>query len=101
LKVVERAGAGRPGGPAAKAPQLVPFAVVPDLRESANLETMSEGQLNDLLGFRPVHVLRSGSAVSRAEVIDRTNYWTVWLLMAVLALALGECLLAWQCDRAR
>jgi hypothetical protein len=105
LKVVQPAQSGRPGEPArpaaGKEPPLVPFAVVPDLRESANLETLTEAQLNELLGFRPVHVLRSGATVNTAEVIDRTNYWTVWLLLAVLALAMGECFLAWQCDRAK
>jgi hypothetical protein len=83
-----------------KAPLRVPFAVVPDLRESASLETLSDAQLDERLGFRPVH-LKSDGNVNIVNATERTNQeWTLWLLVAVLALVVGEALLAWFCGRA-
>lgn len=95
-------GAGAPlkAGVVEPAPLLVPFAVVPDLRESANLETLPERALNERLGFTPVHMNLDGRA-SVAAVTERTNReWTRWLLLAVLGLAAGEAILAWFCGRA-
>src|SRR5262249_28402346 len=91
-------GAAR--GVGKKEPLKLQVAVVTDLRESASLETMSDREIDEVLGFRPVHVGTGANGVA-AESIDRTNYWTLWLLLGVLALAAGESLLAWQCDRAR
>jgi len=80
--------------------QPVPFAVVPDLRESASLETLSDEQINERLGFRPVHLKSDGNVNVTAET-ERTNReWTLWLLVAVLVLAVGETVLAWFCGRA-
>jgi hypothetical protein len=103
LTTADRSEGGAEGGPrpdANKAPLRVPFAVVPDLRESASLESLSDAQLDERLGFRPVH-LKSDGNVNLVSVTERTNQeWTLWLLAAVLALVVGEALLAWFCGRA-
>ncbi len=83
-----------------KAPLRVPFAVAADLRESASLETLSKAQLEERLGFRPVYLV-TGADVNVENATERTNQeWTLWLLAAVLALVVGEALLAWFCGRA-
>jgi hypothetical protein len=92
-------GGARPGE-AGKAPVEVPFAVVPDLRESVNLESLSDAQLDEQLGFRPVHLSNDGN-VNIVSATERTNReWTLWLLAAVLVLVVGEAVLAWFCGRA-
>jgi hypothetical protein len=78
----------------------VPLAVTPDLHESENLESLSEAQLNERLGFTPNHVT-AGAETGQGMLTDRLNReWTMWLLMAVLAMTIGEGLLAWWCGRA-
>jgi hypothetical protein len=104
LTTAERGeGAGRGGarpGETGKAPLEVPFAVVPDLRESVNLESLSDAQLDEQLGFRPVHLSNDGN-VNIVSATERTNReWTLWLLAAVLVLVVGEAVLAWFCGRA-
>jgi hypothetical protein len=96
LTTGDRGEGARPG----KAPLEVPFAVVPDLRESANLEALSDAQLDEQLGFRPLHLTNDGE-VSVVNLMERTNReWTLWLLAAVLVLVVGEALLAWVCGKA-
>jgi hypothetical protein len=78
----------------------MPYAVVPDLQESANLEALSEADINKQLGFAPVHLtVKEGQELDFAA--ERTNReWTLWLLVVVLLLALAEVGLAWMCGRA-
>jgi hypothetical protein len=77
----------------------VPFAVVPDVRETENLDVMSDQQLDELLGFKAIHLTAGDdmNAFSGAERLNRE--WTMWLLLAVLGVAVGETLLAWLCGR--
>lgn len=84
----------------AKGTMAVPFAVVPDLRESENLETLPDSDIDKRLGFPVIHLAAGSdpSVFSGAERLKRE--WTMWLLAAVLALALGETALAWLCGRA-
>ncbi|MCI0639647.1 MAG: hypothetical protein L0Y70_11270, partial [Gemmataceae bacterium] len=77
-----------------------PLAVTPDLRESQDLETLSEEQLTQRLGFTPIHLV-AGAAETNQSGADRLNReWTMWFLWALLALALGEMTLAYWCGRA-
>jgi hypothetical protein len=83
-----------------KAPLRVPFAVVPDLRESVNLESLTAAQLDQRLGFQPTHLKTDGN-VNMNTATERTNReWTLWLLVAVLVLVVGEAVLAWFCGKA-
>jgi Aerotolerance regulator N-terminal/von Willebrand factor type A domain/CARDB len=76
------------------------FVFVPDLRESENLDTLSDEQIDEQLGFQPVHLKTGfeGSAFTGAE--RSRNEWTTWVLAALLLFALGETLWAWFCGRA-
>jgi hypothetical protein len=76
-----------------------PFAIAPDTRESADLQMLSDADIDRQLGFTPIHVsMREGGEAFFAA--ERTNReWTIWLLWIVLAFATGESLLAWYCSR--
>jgi hypothetical protein len=81
----------------AKAPR---FAVAPDLRETENLDALSDGEIEQLLGFRPVF-LQAGSGGEQAIATERSRReWTIWILLALFALAIGESVWAWFCGRA-
>jgi len=76
-----------------------PFAVAPDLRESADLQTLSDDEIDRQLGFATVHVTVKEEEPARFAA-ERTNReWTTSLLWVVLGLAMGESLLAWFCGR--
>jgi hypothetical protein len=77
-----------------------PIAVVPDLHESDDLATLPDAQIDGLIGFVPIHITASvaESALSGTDRLNRE--WTVWALMAVLALVLTEVVLAWWCGKA-
>jgi hypothetical protein len=75
------------------------FAVAPDPRETENLDSLGEDEIDKLLGFRPVHVQATAASVGEQVAERRSQEWT-FLLWAVLALALFEVGLAWFCDRA-
>lgn len=78
----------------------VPLAIVPDLKESENLESLTDEEIDRRLGFRPVH-LTAGGDLSGTSNFDRFQQeWTLWFLLAVLALAVCESWLAWMCGRA-
>jgi hypothetical protein len=78
----------------------VPLGVVPDLRESDDLETLTNAQLDERLEFQPIH-LTAGDEAAVASTTERTNReWTMWILILVLLLALGESALAWWCGSA-
>lgn len=91
------AGAGTESS--AKEPPL--FAAVPDLRESEDLESLAEAQIDERLGVRVAHKLAGDdlSAFSGTERLRRE--WTLWLLLAVLALVGVETILAWLASRGR
>jgi hypothetical protein len=76
------------------------FVFVPDLRESENLDTLSDDQIDEQIGFHPVH-LKTGFEGSAFTGTERSrNEWTTWVLTALLLFALGETLWAWFCGRA-
>ena len=80
--------------------QSVPIAVTPDLRETEDLSSLSDAEIDRLLGFIPVHIT-AGPEAARSGSADRLNReWTMWLLTGVLILALGESLLAYWCGKA-
>jgi hypothetical protein len=78
----------------------VPLAVVPDLRESDDLTTLTDEQLDERLGFAPIHVTAGGEETAGGVGSRLHREWTLWVLMLVLLLAAGEMVLAWWCGRA-
>jgi hypothetical protein len=75
------------------------FALIPDLRESENLEAFTDQQINEQLGFSPTHLSTGfdGSAFTGTE--RSRKEWTIWVLTALLIFAVGEMLWAWFCGR--
>ena len=88
------------GAPAEDKQAGLPLAVTPDLRESDNLDSFTDQQLDGRLGFTPIHLTAGAEAVVTTSSDRLNREWTMWLLMAVLALAICEGLLAWWCGRA-
>ena len=84
-QLLERERSGAPLEEAADATTF--FSVLPDLHESESLETMTDPQIDELLGFAPVR---------KSDVPE----WTIWFLLALLIFALGETAWAWYCGRA-
>ncbi|HEX3315761.1 MAG TPA: BatA domain-containing protein [Gemmataceae bacterium] len=77
----------------------VAIAVTPDLRESADLANLSDDQIDERLGFRPTHAT-AGVDGAPASGLDRfRREWTLYLLAAVLALAVFESVLAYLCGK--
>ncbi len=78
----------------------VPIAVIPDLDESIDLTQLTDRQLDEALGFMPIH-LTAGAPQGLSTGSDRQNReWTTWVLLAVLALVVFEIVAAWFCGRA-
>lgn len=78
----------------------VTFAVNPDLRETENLDVISDLELEKTLGFRPT-VIQAGAGTETAVRERRTRgEWTEWVLLALLLLLVGEATWAWFCGRA-
>ena len=76
------------------------FAVVPDLREADNLDASSDADLEQFLGFRPVF-LQAGTGAEQMIATERSQReWTIWALLIVFGLAVGESFWAWTCGRA-
>src|SRR5208283_3517657 len=84
-------GEEKPAAGTEKEKPGVPFAVVPDLRESENLDATPDEEIDKRLGFQPVH-LTAGGDENVFSGDERTKQeWTIWVLVAVLAVALVEC----------
>ena len=81
----------------------LPLAVVPDLSETANLDTYKNEELTAFLEIdpAPVRYLLAGTGEVRSTGLDRLNReWTLWLLWALLIMAVFEVGLAYWCGRA-
>ena len=78
----------------------IPLAVIPDLRESENLDSLTAEQLDERLGFRAIHVVAGESSTTFSEVERFNREWTMWVLALVLLVFLCEGLLAWWCGKA-
>lgn len=93
-------GAIKVDSAADKEPEGVPFAVVPDLRDTEDLTAFTPAQLDERLGFKAIHMMAGGEGniFSGAERLKRE--WTIWLLAGLLLLTLGEPVLAWACGKA-
>lgn len=76
-----------------------PFAVSPDLRESVDLNVMSDRDIETALGFSPVF-LQAGTGAETAIASERSRReWTVWVLALLFIVASGEAVWAWLCGR--
>lgn len=88
-----------PDSPPGKA-EGTPIAVVPDLRESQDLTLLSDAEIDQRLGFQPIHATAGAEGALQGSDERLHREWTIWLLVATLLLALGESVLAYWCGRA-
>lgn len=85
------------GGPDEAGPL---FAVNPDLEETADLSLASDEDVQNWLGYR-VSIVQAGAGTESAVNQLRTrSEWTVWVLLFLLFLLMGEAVWAWTCGRA-
>ena len=78
----------------------ITFAVNPDLRETENLDAITDSELEKLLGFRPA-IITAGAGTETAVRERRTRgEWTHWFLLGLLFLLIGEAAWAWSCGKA-
>ncbi len=76
------------------------FAVAPDLRETDDLTSMTDGEVEQFLGFKPVF-LQANSANEQGIANERSKReWTVWVLLALFFFVVGESFWAWYCGKA-
>lgn len=76
------------------------FAVNPDLRESANLDVATDGDLEKMLGFKPA-VIQAGAGTETAVAQQRIRReWTEIVLVALLLFLVVESAWAWICGKA-
>ena len=76
-----------------------PIAVTPDLREVADLSTLTDEQIDAKLGFRPTHATAGVDGASATGLDRFRREWTLYVLAAVLALAVFESVLAFFCGK--
>jgi hypothetical protein len=76
------------------------FAVNPDLEETKDLSLASDDDVQNWVGFR-VPIVQAGAGTESAVNQLRTrSEWTVWVLLFLLFLLIGEAVWAWTCGRA-
>ncbi len=75
------------------------FAVVPDLRETENLERFTPEQLNQQLGFDVVHLLAADDGSVFSGTARFRHEWTPWLLGLLVVVVVVEMVFAWHCGR--
>jgi len=76
------------------------FAVAPDLRETDTLDSLTDAEAEEILGFKPV-LLLAGSDAEGAIAAERgRREWTVWVLLLVFVAGVAEAGWAWFCGKA-
>lgn len=76
------------------------FAVTPDPRETEDLTALTNAELDDLLGFKAIHVTAGQNAGEWATDERLNREWTMWVLIVLMILVVSETVLAWVCGRA-
>ncbi len=78
----------------------IAFVLNPDLRETENLDSATDGEVEKLIGFRPT-ILAAGADTGSVVRDRRTRgEWTEYVLLFLLLLLVGEAVWAWMCGRA-
>ena len=76
------------------------FAVAPDLRETENLDSLSDAEAEEVMGFKPV-LLIAGADTQNSVTAERSHReLTVLVLLVLFFIALGEAAWAWICGKA-
>ena len=69
------------------------------MRESDNLDSLTDAETEELIGFKPVMVLAGGGEDTLTAERSKRE-WTIWVLLFVFVAAIGEAVWAWFCGRA-
>jgi hypothetical protein len=75
------------------------FAVTPDPRETEDLESFTDKQVDERLGFKVTHVTAGDDPGVYAGGERLKTEWTTWVLLVMLAIVAFETVLAWYCGR--
>ena len=78
----------------------VAFVVNPDPRETENLDAATDGEVEKVLGFRPVVIVAGAGTESAVRERRVGTEWTEWVLLLLLVLLVGEAVWAWMCGKA-
>ena len=70
------------------------------LRETENLDALTDMEAEQVLGFRPVLVLAGTDAGATLAAERNRREWTVWVLLGLFLVASGEAAWAWFCGKA-
>lgn len=76
-----------------------PFAVSFDREEATQPDTLADAAIDDRLGRRPIHLSVTDDLTAFRGGERSSREWTPRLLWVLLALAVGESLLAWYVGR--
>jgi hypothetical protein len=76
------------------------FAVAADLRETETLDSLTDAEAEEVLGFKPVLLLAGSDAEGTIAAERSRREWTVWVLLLVFGAAVGEAAWAWLCGKA-
>jgi hypothetical protein len=76
------------------------FAVAPDLRETESLDSLTDAEAEEVLGFKPVLLLAGSDAENTIAAERSRREWTVWVLLLVFFAAAAEAAWAWFCGKA-
>ncbi len=76
------------------------FAVAPDLRETDNLESLSDAETEQAVGFKPVLILAGADGETTLTEERSRREWTVWVILLAFFACCGEAVWAWMCGKA-
>jgi hypothetical protein len=75
------------------------FAVTPDPKETEDLDTFTDKQIDERLALPVVHITAGDDAGVYAGGGRLKREWTTSVLLLVLAVVAFETVLAWYCGR--
>lgn len=83
-----------------KVPTGPVYAVAPDLKETNDLTALTESEIEQRLGFRPVFLKAETGAENELTTERDRREWTVWVLLVLFGVACVESVWAWICGKA-
>jgi hypothetical protein len=83
-----------------KTPTGPVFAVAPDPKETEDLTCLTESEIEQRLGFKPVFLKAETGAESEITTERDRREWTVWVLLVLFGVACVESAWAWICGKA-
>ncbi len=79
----------------------VVYVVNPDLRETDNLDVLSDNETEKMLGFRPTIIVAGADTEGAVRERRTRGEWTEYVLLFLLFLLVAEATWAWYCGKAK